>query len=84
MSTILSCAVCRYWDRFPPLQVDRKRPELGEKPSPFGLCRRHAPQVAVHTPYGESGFRVEVLWPNTSGTEWCGEGERRVEIPPDS
>jgi hypothetical protein len=62
----MACDTCHYWKQI------AQAPELTEE----GECRRHAPKPVILAT--DAAQRVDVYWPKTKATEFCGEWKEEM------
>ena len=58
------CSTCRFWK------------QTGDTPV-VGKCRKYAPRAVAMDPLSDT-TNLDVIWPRTAPTDWCGEWETGV------
>lgn len=58
-----TCIECRFWHPLPE--------------NVTGECRRQPPSACILAT--KEGQRVDVYWPKTRASEWCGEWQKEAE-----
>jgi hypothetical protein len=62
----MKCDTCKFWDQ-------------ENVVTSAGLCRRYGPRPAERPPL-EKPEVMDVGWPMTTGEDWCGEWEAKIEM----